>query len=136
MGSTAHIPPQPAEQTAVRVLVCDDEGRLAQLTAGLLRHHGFVAEAVSDGAAALERAAGDPSFEVLLLDLNLDGVSSREVVGELAERNPDIRVILTSGYAAEDIPDDLMQRPNVAGYLPKPYPVERLVSVVRGAVDR
>jgi CheY-like chemotaxis protein len=118
------------------VLVCDDEGRLAQLTAGLLRHHGFVADAVSDGAAALDRAAGDPSFQVLLLDLNLDGLSSREVVGELAARNPEIRIILTSGYAAEDVPDDLMQRSNVAGYLPKPYPVEKLVSAVRGAVER
>lgn len=118
------------------MLICDDERRLAQLTAGLLRHYGFEAEAVSDGARALEMVENDPPFEVLLLDLNLDGMSSRQVVAELGERKPEIRVVLTSGYSAEDVPPDLMQQPNVAGYLAKPYPVERLVSVVRGALTR
>lgn len=120
----------------VRVVVCDDEGRLAQLTAGLLRHHGFVAEAVSEGSKALELADAEPGFQVLLLDLNLEGMSSRQVVTELGARKPDIRVVLTSGSAPEDVPEDLMNKPNVAGYLPKPYPVERLVEVVREAMSR
>lgn len=116
--------------------MCDDEGRLAQLTAGLLRHHGFAAEAVSQGDQALELADREPGFQVLLLDLNLEGMSSRQVVAELGARKPHIRIVLTSGSAPEDVPADLMNKPNVAGYLPKPYPVERLVEVVREALGR
>ena len=130
-GSAAPDTPQEA-----RVVVCDDEGRLAQLTAGLLRHHGFVAEAVGEGGKVLELAAAEPGFQVLLLDLNLEGMSSQQVVAELGARNPDIRIVVTSGVAPEDLPEDLMNKPNVAGYLPKPYPVERLVEVVREAMRR
>lgn len=138
MESTADSQPPTAGDSSGsgRVLVCDDERRLGQLTAGLLRQHGFAAEAVSDGAVAIERARHEPAYDVLLLDLNLDGLTSREVVAELAESKPQIRVILTSGYSAEDVPPELMSEPNVAGYLPKPYPVESLVSSVRSALAR
>jgi two-component system OmpR family response regulator len=120
------------EQT--RVLVCDDAERLAELTAGLLTHHGFFAEAVGDGGIALDRIAhADRPFDVLLLDLHLRGKTSSEVVHAL--RNTGIRVILTSGYSAEDVPEELRREPHVTGYLPKPYPVDRLVSVIRSAID-
>ena len=116
-----------------RVLVCDDEGRLADLTAGLLRHSGYAAEAVVDGAAALARAAREPKVDVVLLDLNLAGTSSSDVLIGLAREQPAVRVILTSGYAAEDVPAALLHAQNVAGYLAKPYPVERLVAAIRSA---
>jgi CheY-like chemotaxis protein len=117
-----------------RVLVCDDEGRLADLTANLLRESGFLAETVTDGAAAVERARHEPSVDVLLLDLNLPGTSSRDVLGSLARESPHTRVILTSGYAIEDVPESLIHAANVAGYLAKPYSVERLIATIRAAL--
>jgi DNA-binding NtrC family response regulator len=129
--------PARAQPEAVRrgsVLVCDDEGRLADLTAGLLRHHGFRTEAVPDGAQALDQIARDPGFQVLILDLNLHGLASSEVIRELACSHPDVRVIVTSGYSAEDVPASLLAQPNVVGYLAKPYPVDRLVGAVDAAL--
>ena len=122
--------------TPTRVLVCDDEGRLADLTAGLLRHSGYMAEAVVDGAAALARAAREPRVDVVLLDLNLAGTPSSEVLTWLASEQPAVRVILTSGYAAEDVPEVLLNAPSVVGYLAKPYPVERLVAAIRSATEQ
>lgn len=126
----------PALEAGRRILICDDESRLAQLTAGLLRHHGFVAEAVADGARALAVAGEEPGFEVLLLDLTLHGVTSAEVVRRLRELGSSTRVVLTSGYSPEDVPPALLAEPNVVGYLAKPYPVESLVSAIRAALAR
>lgn len=119
-----------------RVLVCDDEDRLAELTASLLRHNGFYAESVVDAPSALAKlTAPDEHFDVLLLDLNLRGTTAAEVVRDVDSRGLDIRVILTSGYASEDVPEELMRQPLVAGYLPKPYPVDGLVASVRRALS-
>jgi DNA-binding response OmpR family regulator len=99
-----------------------------------LGHHGFVAEAVGDGSTALERIeSADRPYDVLLLDLHLRGTTSSEVVQAL--RGSGVRVILTSGYSVEDVPEELRREPHVMGYLPKPYPVDRLVSVIRAALD-
>ena len=119
-----------------RVLVCDDEDRLAELTASLLRHNGFYAESVPDAKSALARlTAPDQHFDVLLLDLNLRGTTAADVVRDVDSRGLDVRVILTSGYASEDVPEELMRQPRVAGYLPKPYPVDGLVASVRRALS-
>ncbi|MBK7582211.1 MAG: response regulator [Myxococcales bacterium] len=118
-----------------RVLVCDDEDRLADLTAALLRHFGFFAEAVADGARAVAAMRAEPGFDVLILDLNLRGTSSAEVIRALRDDGGLARVVITSGYAEEDVPVALMQEPNVVGYLPKPYPAERLVATVREAFE-
>jgi two-component system, cell cycle sensor histidine kinase and response regulator CckA len=106
------------------------------LTAGLLRHYGFDTEAVPDGTLALERARSAPGFQVLILDLSLHGLTSAELVRLLSTEQPNVRVILTSGYSAEDVPESLLAAPNVAGYLPKPYPVERLIAAVDLALAR
>lgn len=128
--------PVAAVEQGRRILICDDERRLADLTAGLLRHFGFVAEAVGDGEAALALAGADPGFDVLILDLTLHGgMSSSEVVRKLAALARGTRVILTSGYSPEDVPQELMRDPSVVCYLPKPYPVESLVAAVRVALS-
>ncbi len=128
--------PVAALEQGRRVLICDDEQRLADLTAGLLRHFGFVAEAVGDGESAVAAAGVEPAFDVLILDLSLPGVSSAEVIRRIRELGRGTRVVLTSGYSREDVPPALFREPNVVGYLPKPYPVERLVATVREALAR
>jgi len=126
--------PTAAVEPARRILVCDDERRLAELTAGLLRHFGFDAVAVVDGESAVRAASQSPGFDVLILDLSLVGLSSEQVLSRLSTLRHAPRVVLTSGYGMEDVPAALMRGPNVVGYLPKPYQTERLVESVRGAL--
>ncbi|MBI3202632.1 MAG: response regulator [Myxococcales bacterium] len=119
-----------------RVLVCDDERRLADLTAALLRQFGFFAESVADGDRAVSAALADPGFDVLILDLNLNGTSSAEVIRRVRELGRGTRIVLTSGFCPEDVPQALMAAPGVVAYLAKPYPVERLVTTVSDALSR
>jgi CheY-like chemotaxis protein len=117
------------------ILICDDEARLASLTAGLLEDYGYQLATVQAGEEALEVVrAGSPPVGVLLLDVNLStGMAAEEVLAAMGRERVHPRVVLTSGLAQEDVPEALLADPLVTAYLPKPYSVEDLLEAVRRA---
>jgi len=118
------------------VLVCDDEARLAMLTAGLLDQYGYATVTVSSCEEALSALGGDASAcDVILLDVNLPDGTAGEVLERMRSRGYHQPVILTSGYAEEDVPPEFLADPQVSGYLAKPYSVDRLVGAIRRALD-
>lgn len=123
--------------SAQAVLICDDEGRLATLTAGLLEEYGFVPLTVEMGEDALRLLTSDDnSIGALLLDVNLSsGLSAADLLDEIEQRDLRVGVILTSGLAPEDVSERLTRHRHVVGYLPKPYSVEQLVDNIRRALD-
>jgi PAS domain S-box-containing protein len=126
--------PQAAAEQPL-ILVCDDEARLAALTADLLEQHALhavTARTLDEVVAALERHGG--RIGAMLLDLDLGGHDATEVLGLLEQRGLRVPVLLTSGYAPEDVPRSLINHPRVFGYLGKPYPVEELVGLARAAL--
>jgi CheY-like chemotaxis protein len=119
----------------VTVLICDDEARLASLTAGLLEDYGYHPITADQGERALRLIEGDQRVRVLLLDVNLStGLSTKDLLSTLESAPTSPRVILSSGLAEEDVPESLMRHPCVAGYLAKPYSVEELIDSIRTAV--
>ena len=119
------------------VLVCDDEARLAMLTAGLLDQYGYAAVTVSSCEEALSALGSEASgCDVILLDVNLPDGTAGEVLQRMRSRGYHQPVILTSGYAEEDVSPELIADAQVAGYLAKPYSVDRLVGAIRRALDR
>ena len=121
-------------ESGATVLICDDEARLASLTAGLLEDYGYEPLTVARGDEALGALSDSARrIDLVLLDVNLtSGLSARGLLLAMLERNIDVRVVLTSGLAEEDVPEDLLAHTRVAGYLAKPYSVEQLVE----AIDR
>jgi len=139
LRGTAHAEPaEPTPQPGAEqplILVCDDEARLAALTADLLEQHALravTARSVEEVTASLERHAG--RIGAVLLDLDLGGHDASEVLGLLEQRGLHVPVLLTSGYAPEDVPRSLIDHPRVFGYLGKPYPVDELVGLARAAL--
>jgi two-component system cell cycle sensor histidine kinase/response regulator CckA len=136
----AQVESEPQHEQSARgetVLVCDDETRLATLTAGLLDQYGYgavTAANVEEAVSALH--AAEPACDVVLLDVNFpegSALAMLEQMDQCGDRQP---VILTSGYAEDDVPDELMSHANVVGYLAKPYSVDRLVGMMRRALGR
>jgi DNA-binding NtrC family response regulator len=113
------------------VLICDDEARLGALTAGLLSQSGYAAQTVQTGEQALEAMLhGVGEVSMLLLDVNLQGLGAREILARMLDHGLKHAVILTSGYAEEDVPRELMDHPLVRSYLAKPYTVDQLIDAV------
>jgi DNA-binding NarL/FixJ family response regulator len=96
-----------ADTAIVDVLIVDDQPpfrEVARTLVSLLAGWRVVAE-VETGEDAVERAgAARPS--VVLMDINLPGISGIEASRQITTRWPDVRVILLSTYAVDDLPTD------------------------------
>lgn len=116
------------------VLICDDEPRLAALTAGLLEQYGYeslLAESSEDAEAALEKQPAD----VMLLDASLRGTGALPLLQKLEATGRGLPVLLMSGYSEEDIPLELRRHGLVKGYLAKPFSVDKLVDSIRRVAE-
>jgi DNA-binding response OmpR family regulator len=116
----------------MRVLVAEDHATLAARIAQGLGQAGMAADAVYDGAAALE-AAAQTAYDVIVLDRDLPVVHGDQVCRTLAGGGPRI-LMLTAAAGVEDRVDGLEL--GADDYLPKPFAFAELVARVRALARR
>ncbi|PZS25136.1 MAG: response regulator [Pseudonocardiales bacterium] len=107
--STALDSANSAPPVQVRVLIVDDQPpfrAVARTLVSLLKGWSVVGE-VATGEDAVT-AAGATSPGVVLMDINLPGISGIEATRQIVESNPAIRVVLLSTYQADDLPGDAL----------------------------
>ena len=117
-----------------RILVVDDEEDLRVFMRKALEGVGFEVELAVDGRAGLaafRAAAGD--FELVLLDLTMPHMSGAETFRALRSERPDVRVVLTSGFAEEEATGGFAGK-GLAGFLRKPFRVQDLLAMVYAAL--
>ena len=113
----------------MRVLLVEDEERLATTIARGLRHEGMAVDVVLDGAAALDKAALN-SYDVIVLARNLPKVHGDDVCRELVAREYMARILMLT--AAGSIKDRVTGLDLGADdYLPKPFALSELVARIR-----
>ena len=120
-------PPQPEETSKVSdklVLVIDDEAPVREAITDILdlEEIGVITADNGDTGIALYKARAS-EIDLVLLDLSMPGKSGRETFAELAEFDPNVRILLSSGYTEADITKDF-DSPSLVGFLQKPYRLE------------
>jgi PAS domain S-box-containing protein len=84
-------------------LVVDDEPVLRQLSARMIGRLGYSCMQAADGLRAIEAFREDPlRFAFVLLDIVMPGLSGLQVLSQMRAIDPDVRVILYSGYPRDD----------------------------------
>jgi two-component system response regulator VanR len=118
----------------VRVLVAEDERRVAEAIGRGLRREGLGVDLAHDGLSALLKArAGD--YDVLVLDRHLPGLHGDEVCRAVAAELPRTRVLmLTALGETRDVVEGLAL--GADDYLRKPFPFAELVARVRTLARR
>jgi DNA-binding response OmpR family regulator len=112
-----------------RVLIAEDEPRIASFIEKGLRANGFSTTVAADGGAARAQAASG-EFDLLVLDIGLPGMDGFEVLRRLrAERNPIPVIILTARDSVQDTVAGL--EGGADDYMPKPFRFEELLARVR-----
>jgi PAS domain S-box-containing protein len=88
---------------ALRILLVDDEEAIRRVAARFFTRRGHVVDVASDGAEALSMI-GRQSYDVILTDLRMPGMSGEVLLQTLQERDPDAarRVALMTGHVARD----------------------------------
>lgn len=80
----------------LRILVADDDALTLRLVGDTLIKHGHEAVTVTDGGEALEYAL-DNDIDVLITDIIMPGVEGIELISEIINHKPNIRIIAMSG---------------------------------------
>lgn len=112
----------------------DDEASIRQVLRTTLGAFGFTTEETPDGAEAL-RLLRRKKFEVILLDLNLNGMQGLDVCSEMRRISPGISIVILSVC---DSQDDKVKALDLGAddYITKPFHISELVARLRSAVRR
>src|SRR4051794_27361091 len=86
----------PIRMNAIRVLLVEDEGRLRDMLLRAVSDMGFEAHGVASAEAAI-RAMNERPAEIVLLDLNLPGMSGMDLFAAIRKSDPQTQVIVLTG---------------------------------------
>ncbi len=139
----AQLPAPPAEQIAPTadpketILVVEDEVQLCTIVGRFLKRRGYnvlTAESGNEALKVWEQHQGE--IDLLLTDLVMpEGMTGRELADRLLARQPELKVLYTSGYSPDVAGRDLSLHSGF-NFLPKPYQPAELAQVVRTCLDQ
>jgi len=117
-----------------RILIAEDEERIASFLEKGLRANGFTTTAVGDGERALALASSG-EFDLLILDLGLPGKDGFEVLRELRGLGNRIAIVILT--ARDNVADTVAGLEGGADdYIAKPFRFEELLARVRVRLHR
>ncbi len=113
-----------------KVLVVDDELILLDTVQAMLEDLGYETFLAENGKQALDiYQAKKDEIHIVLLDMTMPEMDGKACAIELLKITPDLKIIITSGYAQEDIYKQF-KGISLAGVVQKPYDFQRLQEVM------
>ncbi|MBA3581793.1 MAG: PAS domain S-box protein [Gammaproteobacteria bacterium] len=113
------------------VLVVDDEATIRELAQTFLQNWGFEVLTAADGAAGVEVFRQNASrIRAVILDMTMPKLSGEEVFNEIRKINPDVAVVLSTGYDEQEATGRFTGK-GLAGFVQKPYRGDDLKRVLK-----
>ena len=112
------------------VLLVDDEEAVRDIGSEMLRELGYQVVAAADGRQAIEAFEAEPGISFVILDLTMPNLDGEQCFRELRRVNPDVKVIITSGYNEQEVSQKFAGM-GLAGFIQKPYTLSMLEKVIR-----
>jgi PAS domain S-box-containing protein len=120
----------PTRAVTQTVLVVEDEEGVRELARRLLERLGYTILVAANAREALKLVDDGLPIDVILTDVIMPGTSGPELVAQLLERRPLLRVLYMSGYTDEAIDHHGVLKPGIA-FLNKPFTAESLDEKLR-----
>jgi DNA-binding NtrC family response regulator len=117
----------------MEVLLVEDSPEVSLITVEYLTELGHQVVAVADAELAVEQVALK-TFDAVMTDVSLPGMSGIDLAKELIKRYPKLPVVIASGYGTLNL-DGLTGQPQVnVLVLPKPYDMDMLEKTLKKAL--
>ncbi|MCD4829149.1 MAG: response regulator [Candidatus Cloacimonetes bacterium] len=117
------------------ILLADDEESLRAMGAEIMENLGFSVITACDGQEAVEVfTQHKDDIDVAMLDLTMPHLDGTQVFSELRRINPELPIIIASGYSKEDIASRFVGK-GLTGVLQKPFTMKSLRDVLQQAMD-
>ena len=117
------------------ILLVDDEEIVRTMGKTMLERFGYKVILAENGLEGLEIYKKQmKKIGLVILDLTMPKKSGRETLVEMIELNPQINIIVSSGFDRSGPVEDLL-RLGAKGFVQKPYRISEMLQVVRGVLD-
>ena len=117
------------------ILGVEDEQLMLRLLEKFLSQQGYQVLIASDGEEAVEvYHLHRLEIDVVLLDVGLPKLTGWDVLLKMKEDNPDVRVVIATGYLAPKMKTDML-RIAVKHFVDKPYVLDELVETIQSLID-
>lgn len=130
VSTEAPAPDAPPAQGSLRILVVDDDNLIRESLLSVLDLLGHHATEAEGGSEALRRLEEGLAVDLVILDMNMPGMTGAQVLPRLLELRPGATVLLASGYSDEDIAHLVAQHPQVHS-IQKPFSMKELDRKIR-----
>ena len=104
----------------MNILLVEDSDEVSCITVEYLQELGHQVVAVAEAEKALTRLKNE-LFDAVMTDIRLPGMSGIELARSLAKSNPNLPVVIASGYGALNLEFLLGEKLRTVLMLPKPY---------------
>ncbi len=133
----AHQPASMTDEHAGQgecILVVEDDDRVRLLTVRRLNDLGYSVLEAADGPQALAIIDDNPSIDLMFSDLVMPGgLSGYQLCLRVRQQHPEIKALLTSGYAEELVRGEMNAEDHIR-ILRKPYRTAELAKTIRDAL--
>jgi CheY-like chemotaxis protein len=117
------------------ILLVDDEEFVRELGITILAEAGYQVLAAGNGKEALDLFKKEAAnISLVILDLIMPEMGGKECLHELLKINRQLKVLIASGYAAEDVTNEYADL-GAKGFVAKPFRVKELLRDVRKVLD-
>lgn len=118
------------------ILLVEDDDVLRDVLMRALQKRGFDVVEASDGHAAVEiYQVRWQEICVVLMDLSMPRMDGRGAFKAMKQVNPEVRVVMTSGYGERDVVE-MLQDKDLAGFIAKPYQLKDVVALLEKLMGR
>jgi DNA-binding NtrC family response regulator len=117
----------------ISILAVDDEQNLLELLITALGKRGFKVRTASSGAEALKLVERE-SFQLALLDIKMGPLNGVQLLKEIKDRRPVIKVIMMTAYPTLETRLDASEN-GASAYLTKPVDLQKLVETINSLAN-
>ena len=104
---------------STKILIVDDELILRESLAGWLERDGHSIQTASSGEEALQKLK-ESRFDILLVDIKMEGISGLDVLRTVKENDPDVAVVMITAYGSIPTAIEAMKK-GAYDYMLKPF---------------
>jgi DNA-binding NtrC family response regulator len=119
---------------AFKILIAEDEEITVKHLVNTLKKEGYAVDSAANGIDALRKAESD-SFDLLIADIKMPGMTGIELLEKVRERSFDTDVIIITGFGSIGSAVEAMKKGAVE-YVTKPFDLDELILKVNKIRDR
>ena len=116
-----------------KILIVDDELIMRESLSGWLERDGHEVSAAASGEEAME-VLKDSRFDILLVDIKMEGMSGLDVLKQVKESDPDVDVVMITAYGSIPTAIEAMKK-GAYDYLLKPFDPDALGVLIEKIIE-